>query len=153
MNNIKNKVSCKAKAVDLLARSDQSRKRLIEKLKRSKYSEEEIEETVAWLEEKRYLREEDCCERRFQYMYEDSSYSLRQICVKLMKQGFERNLIHSFIPDDTYERELAAAQRVAASKFKPGMDQRKLMNFLCSKGFDYDVSRSVVNDLLDDDWE
>ena len=82
MNNIKNKVSCKAKAVDLLARSDQSRKRLIEKLKRSKYSEEEIEETVAWLEEKRYLREEDCCERRFQYMYEDSSYSLRQICVK-----------------------------------------------------------------------
>ena len=88
MNNIKNKVSCKAKAVDLLARSDQSRKRLIEKLKRSKYSEEEIEETVAWLEEKRYLREEDCCERRFQYMYEDSSYSLRQICVKLMQQGF-----------------------------------------------------------------
>ena len=70
-----------------------------------------------------------------------------------MQQGFERNLIHSFIPDDTYERELAAAKRVAASKFKPGMDQRKLMNFLCSKGFDYDVSRSVVNDLLDDDWE
>ena len=38
--------SCKAKAVDLLARSDQSVKKLTEKLKRRSYDSADIEETI-----------------------------------------------------------------------------------------------------------
>ena len=46
--------SCKAKAVDFLARSDQSIRRLTEKLQRKEYTEEEIQETIDWLQEKHF---------------------------------------------------------------------------------------------------
>lgn len=46
--------SCKAKAVDFLARSDQSIRRLTEKLQRKEYTDEEIQETIDWLQEKHF---------------------------------------------------------------------------------------------------
>lgn len=45
------RLSCKAKAVDFLARSDQSIRRLTEKLQRKEYTDEEIQETIDWLQE------------------------------------------------------------------------------------------------------
>ena len=74
--------SCKAKAADFLARSDQSIRRLTEKLQRKEYTDEEIQETIDWLQEKHFLREEDGCQRRFEHMYQNTIYSLRQIVVK-----------------------------------------------------------------------
>ena len=48
----KPKMSCKAKAVDLLSRSDQSKGKLIQKLRRAKYEQEEIEEPLEEDEQK-----------------------------------------------------------------------------------------------------
>ena len=89
----KPKMSCKAKAVDLLSRSDQSKGKLIQKLRRAKYEQEEIEEVIEWLEEKHYINEEACCQRRFENMYEMNNCSVKQICVKLLQQGFQRDMI------------------------------------------------------------
>ncbi len=96
---------CKVKAVDFLARSDQSIRRLTEKLQRKEYTDEEIQETIDWLQEKHFLREEDGCQRRFEHMYQNTIYSLRQIVVKLRQQGYDKDLVQSFVPDDTTERE------------------------------------------------
>lgn len=140
--------SCKAKAVDFLARSDQSIRRLTEKLQRKEYTDEEIQETIDWLQEKHFLREEDGCQRRFEHMYQNTVYSLRQIVVKLRQQGYDKDLVQSFVPDDTTEREYKVAYKVISRKFKPGADKQKIYQHLCMKGFDYDVARNAVEDLL-----
>lgn len=140
------KLSAKAKAVDLLSRSDQSVRRLTEKLTRKEYSEDEIKETIEWLQEKHYIDDEAGCKRRFDYLYESSSYSVKQICVKLMQKGYDSSLVRSCVPDDIYDRELEKAGKVVRSKFKPGADFRKMQQYMYGKGFDYSAARDAIED-------
>ncbi len=144
--------SCKAKAVDFLSRSDQSIRRLSDKLKQKEYTEEEIEETIGWLQDKHFLQEEEGCRRRFENLYHASSYSLRQIVAKLQQKGYEREMIEDCVPEDTDGREYEVAYKVASRKFKPGADKGKIYQHLCMKGFGYDIARNVVEDLLLE-WE
>ena len=139
--------SCKAKAVELLARSDQSIRRLSDKLSRKGYGEDEIEETIQWLQSKRFIQEEEGCRRRFEFLYHDSSYSVRQIVAKLQQQGYDRDMIRECIPDDTDEREYAVAMKVVRRRFKAGAEQQKMLQHLYMKGFDYDTARNAVEDL------
>ncbi|MGM9540495.1 regulatory protein RecX [Anaerovibrio sp.] len=139
--------SCRAKAVELLARSDQSIRRLSEKLFRKGYSEEEVTETVDWLQSKRFIQEEDGCRRRFDFLYNDSSYSVRQIVAKLQQQGYDRDMIRGCIPDDTGEREYASAIKVLRRRFKVGAEPGKMFQHLCMKGFAYDTAQNAVEDL------
>lgn len=140
------KPSAKAKAVDLLSRSDQSVRRLTEKLTRKEYSEDEIKETIEWLQDKHYIDDEAGCRRRFEYLYESSSYSVKQICAKLMQKGYDSSLVRSCVPDDIYTRELEKAGRVVRSRFKPGADFRKMQQYMYGKGFDYSAARDAIDD-------
>ena len=146
----KPKMSCKAKAVDLLSRSDQSKGKLIQKLRWAKYEQEEIEEVIEWLEEKHYINEEACCQRRFENMYEMNNCSVKQICVNLLQQGFQRDMIDECIPDDIHEHEYKSAMKLASHKFKAGTDPRKIMQYLYMKGFGYDISQNVTEDITAD---
>lgn len=140
--------SCKAKAVELLARSDQSIRRLSEKLARKGYGEDEVEDTIQWLHSKRFIQEEEGCRRRFDFLYHDSSYSVRQIVAKLQQQGYDRDMIRACIPDDTEQREYGVAMKVVRRRFKAGAEQQKMLQHLYMKGFGYDTARNAVEDLL-----
>ena len=135
-------------AVELLARQEQSSNKLREKLLRKGYGEEEIEAAILCLKEKRYLNDEDACRRQFQFLYENSRSSVRQICAKLMQRGFESSMVRDCVPGETYERELRAALRVLAVKHKPTADRQKMMANLYAKGFGSDVSRAAVEAFL-----
>lgn len=148
IRNKRSKPSCKAKAVDFLARSDQSIKRLTEKLQRKEYSDEEIQTTIDWLKEKHFLQEEAGCQRRLENMYQNTTYSLRQIVAKLRQQGYDSDLIQSFVPADTAEREYQAAYKVISRKYKAGADRQKMYQHLCMKGFGYDTTRNAIEDLI-----
>ncbi len=104
-------------AVDLLARQEHSTQKLREKLRQRGYEEEEIEAAIQRLEEKHYLNDEDACMRQFQYLYENSRSSVKQIQAKLMQRGFESSLIRSCIPSDTFQRETRAALHCLRLKF------------------------------------
>lgn len=131
-------------AVDLLARQEQSSKKIREKLKRKGYGDEETEAAIQRLEEKRYLNDGEACARQFRFLYTESRNSVKQICVKLMQRGFERSMITDCVPRDTYQRELTAALRCLSVKFKPSSDGRKMMANLCGKGFEVEVARAAV---------
>ena len=118
-----------------------------EKLARKGYGEEEIEETIQWLEDKRFIQEEEGCRRRFQLLYHDSSYSVRQIVAKLQQQGYGRDMIRECIPDDIDEREYAVAMKVARRRFKAGAEPQKMLQPLYMKGFGYATARNAVEDL------
>lgn len=144
--------SCKAKAVDLLARSDQSVKKLTEKLKRRSYDSADIEETIEWLQEKHYIDDEAGCGRRFEYLYENSSYSVKQIVAKLQQQGYDRSLVMECIPEDTFQREyekaLKALRSKCSSKDREDIDSKKMLQWLYGRGFNYEVSRCALEDVL-----
>lgn len=132
-------------AVDILARQEQSEKRLREKLARKGYEDGEIQQAVDRLIEMHYLNDAEACARQFAFLYEESRSSVRQICVKLMQRGFDSGLVRDCIPPDSFERETQAALRVLALRFKPSADQQKMKANLYSKGFDSSVIRAAVD--------
>ena len=114
-------------AVDYLARQAHSEKKLREKLQRKGFPQEEIDAAIERLIERKYLDDADLCAQQFMYLYNESRYSVRQIFVKLMQRGFDKELIRSAVPPDTAEREAAVAERVLAMKFKPTDKKQKMM--------------------------
>lgn len=139
-------------AVDILARQEQSEQKLREKLLRKGYAEADIQAAIERLKERHYINDADACARQFQFLYEESRSSVRQICLKLMQRGFDRELVKSCVPRDTYAREKAAALRVLALKSRTE-DRQKLMASLFRKGFDVRASRAAVEAYLMDSHE
>ena len=142
-----NKKTALMYAVDLLARQEQSEKRLREKLQRKGYEAEEIEAALARLHEKHYLNDEEACQHQFDYLYRESRSSVRQICLKLQQRGFEASLIRQCVPRDTFAREQKAALKNLSLKFKPSADQQKMLVSLYRQGFDTSVCREAVEEF------
>ena len=134
-------------AVDLLARQEQSSAKLREKLCRKGYSEEETEAALRRLEEMHYLDDAGACQHQFEFLYNESRSTVRQIMAKLLQRGFERSMIRDCIPKDTYEREKSAALRVLALKYRRPADPRKMMANLYQKGFSVDAARAAVEEF------
>lgn len=139
-----NKKTALMYAVDLLARQEQSEKRLREKLQRKGYEEAEIEAAMARLHDKHYLSDEEACQRQFDYLYRESRSSVRQICLKLQQRGFEGSLVRQCVPSDTFQREQRAALKNLSLKFKPSADPQKMLASLYRLGFDTSVCREAV---------
>jgi len=137
-------------AVDYLARQAHSEKKLREKLQRKGFPQEEIDAAIERLIERKYLDDADLCAQQFMYLYNDSRNSVRQICAKLMQRGFDHDLVWSVVPDDTFEREVSAAERVLAMKYKPTDKYQKMMANLYQKGFSVDVSHAAVRNFTED---
>lgn len=138
-------------AVDMLARQEYSENRLFEKLMDKGYEEEEVAAAIAHLQEKHYLNDAESCPRRFNYLYTDSSYSVRQICEKLKQKGYPSSLVKSCIPDDredVSEREYEKALRVLTSKYKRSQDRQKLMAALFRRGYQSSAIYRAVNEFL-----
>ena len=133
-----------ATAVDYLARQAHSEKKLREKLERKGFSGEEIDAAIARLVEHRYLNDAELCAEQFMYLYNEHRSSVRQICAKLRQRGFDRDLVWSVVPNDTFEREVEVAERILAMKHKPTDTAQKMMANLYQKGFSIDVAHSAV---------
>lgn len=136
-------------AVDYLARQAHSEKRLREKLMRKGFSAEEVDAAIARLIERHYLDDADLCAQQFMYLYQESCRSVRQICAKLMQRGFDHDLVWSVVPEDIDEREVAAAERVLAMKYKANDKAQKMMTNLYQRGFSVDVAHSAVREFKD----
>ena len=149
----KAKPSALEKAADLLARQEQSSQRLREKLRRRGYGAEETEAAIARLSELKYLDDEEACGHEFQRLYETSSYSLRHICHKLREYGFPPEMVQSLVPDDTEEREIAAALKCLARKYRPSEARPKMMRYLNSKGFRASTCFTAIEEFAEDGEE
>ena len=137
-------------AVDYLARQAHSEQKLREKLTRKGFPEEEIDAAIARLIERHYLDDTDLCTQQFMYLYNESRNSVRQICAKLMQRGFDHDLVRSVVPEDTFEREIAVAERLLSMKFKPTDAHQKMMAHLYQKGFSLDTAHTAVRMFTED---
>ena len=137
-------------AVDILARQEYSTRKLTEKLRRKGYEDEEIVSAVERLEEKHYLNDEDACQRQFDFLYNESRNSVRQIEVKLMQRGFAADLVKRCVPEDIWEREKAACLKVLRLQFHADGDTQKMAASLYRRGFDTSALRAAIDDYTAD---
>ena len=149
------KPSALAKAVELLAGQEHSKRRLTEKLRIRGYEEEEIDGAVERLEARHYLDDEAACARAYQRFYEDGAMSCRQIEQKLLTRGFPPALVRASAPQDPdrNEREKKAAVRSLRGKFHGPSQTEKMKQFLYRRGFSYEVCDAAVEAFLEDNPE
>ena len=134
-------------AVDLLARQDQSENRLRQKLTLRKYPEDEINNAIEKLKKYNYLNDQRACSNQFELMYQSNRYSVKQICYKLYQLGFDQQLIDSCKPEDYEEHDEAAALHLLKSKFKSIPEDKKILQFLSTKGFSYSVVSAAADEF------
>ena len=132
-------------ATDLLARQDHSEARLRQKLKTRKYSEQEINDAINTLKKYNYLNDERACSYQFDIMYQSNRYSMRQIYAKLIHLGFDEQIIDKCKPDDYEEHEELTAVHLLQAKFKTVPENIKMQQFLYTKGFNYSVISSAID--------
>ena len=135
-------------AVDLLARQEHSTAKLTEKLRQRGYAAEEIAAAIERLTERGYLNDEAACAREFQYFYDDSRMSVRQICLKLGQRGFDSSLVRQCVPADIFARELRAACRCLNIKFARAATPQKMQQYLYTRGFSGSVCRTATDHFL-----
>ena len=138
-------------AVDILARRETCEAKLIEKLKIKGFDSEEIEGAVAKLKEMNYLNDKAAARRQFEYLYEESKSSVREIVLKLMRRGFTKEDIDLCLPEDREareNRELSAALKSLKIKYKQSADPAKMKAHLYRHGFSVSVCAQAVNDFL-----
>ena len=147
---IKQKKSALQKATDLLAHQEQSSTTLRMKLLARKYDVAEVDEALAKLQKYNYLNDEETCRRQFENLYSEGKLSVRQILVKLIQRGFDKNFIEQLIPDDSDEHERLAAEKLLAKKFSrdKNFDKAKAWQFLSARGFDGEIISSAVENFL-----
>lgn len=143
------------KAVELLARQEQSSARLREKLRQRDYEAEEIDAAIVRLEERHYLNDEESCARQYQKLYEESGMSVRQIEQKLLTRGFPPSLVRASAPKEEgrEERELNAALRSLRSRFRAAALRAKMKQFLYRRGFSYGICDSATSAFLEENPE
>lgn len=147
---IKQKKSALMKATDLLANQDQSSAILKRKLLIRNYEAAEVDAAINKLKQYNYLDDEELCRQQFENFYAEGKLSVRQIVVKLIRRGFDKNFIERFIPADTDEHELQAATYALTKKFKAVDDknfQVKAWQFLSSRGFDGEIISAAIENF------
>ncbi len=150
----KNKTALQT-AAGILARQDQSSKKLRQKLIAKNFDETEIDAAIDKLTEKNFLNDAETCASQFENLYAVEILSVRQIYFKLLQRGFDSDTIKNLIPADTYEHEFNAAAKAVAKKFSgveiDAKTKNKIWQYLGTKGFESEIVRAVAEDFLHGD--
>lgn len=144
----KEKKTALMKATELLANQEQSSAILRKKLLVRKYDAQEVDAAIDKLKKYNYLDDAEICQRQFENFYSENKLSLRQILIKLIQRGFDKNFIEQLIPDDAQEREQLVAEKLLAKKFASiKFDRNKAWQFLAARGFDTEIISSAIENF------
>ena len=145
----KPKKSALEKATELLSRQEQSSAFLRRKLLARNYDAAEVDEALAKLKKYNYLDDAETCQRQFEIFYSEGKLSVRQIIIKLIQRGFDKNFIEQLIPEDSDEHERLVAGKWLEKKFTRGenFDRAKAWQFLATRGFDSEIISSAIEDF------
>lgn len=147
---IKNKTALE-KATDLLSHMEQSSSTLRRKLIARHYDAAEVDAAIDKLKHYGYIDDAETCRQQFEIFYAEGKLSVRQIVVKLIQRGFDKDFIERLIPDDVDEHERLAATRTLQKKFiGSDFNRAKAWQFLSARGFDADTIATVVSEFTEE---
>lgn len=144
---MKQKKSARECALTILERFDRTEMEIRKKLKEREYTPEEIEETVRFLKEYRYVNDAAYAEKYIRVY--SAKKSIRQIRCDLERKGVAKELVAESLGENPVDEEEQVRRLLIKKGYQPGEwmepDQyRKMMGALCRKGFSYDVIRRVT---------
>ncbi|HBM48302.1 regulatory protein RecX [Clostridium sp. AM42-4] len=140
-------------ALALLEFRDRTERELRQKLKEREYGPEEIEETVLFLKEYRYLDDEAYAGRYIRSCA--SRKSRRQIRADLERKGVSREVIDLSFQEEAVDEESQIEKLLLKKGYEPGKrmepaDYRRLMGTLGRRGFSSEAIRRVTDRMSED---
>lgn len=152
-STVKQKKPARECALTILERSDRTEAQLRQKLKEKEYAPEEIDETIDFLKEYRYVDDAAYAARYIRTC--SSRKSVRQIRCDLERKGISKELIAEGLGENPVDEEEQVRRLLVKKGYQPGQrmepDQyRKLMGALCRKGFSYEVIRRVTDRMCEE---
>ena len=150
------KKSARECALSLLEYRDRTEQELRQKLSEREYSEDEIEETVLFLKEYRYLDDESYAERFIRA--QSDKKSARQIKAALERKGIDRETISACLEEEPVDEESQVRAFLEKKGYRAGERleadvYRRLTSALARRGFSWDViRRAMENPAPEEDW-
>lgn len=137
-------VSCFNYALKLLSRRDYSEKELANKLK-SKFSEEDVQNTLKKLIERELLNERRYVERFIEKYAFEKKYGFLKVRYLLYNKGIDKSIFEPLL-SNIYTEEKEAENALSLSHKRP---YDKLMRFLLGRGYRKRVVRKVLAEMKD----
>lgn len=148
---------CKETALRIIERSYKTEKEMQNKLIEKGYDSESVGIAINFLKEYNFINDNNYVKMYIKDRI--STQGKQKIKYSLIRKGISDDIIEEFLEDIESEDEKSAAIELAKKKYKSisriETDRFKLWNKLCrylvGRGYDYSVSKEVVNEVLDRD--
>ena len=147
-------LKCKNTALRIIERSFKTEKEIRDKLKEKEYTDNQIEKTIEFLREYNFINDESYVKA---YINDKlASRGRQKIKYDLIKKGVDRNLIDEKLSCIDSDDEKNTAFNLAQKKYnnikKSESDtyklSGKLYRFLMSKGYNYELVKDVVKEVM-----
>lgn len=116
-----------------------------EKCKLLGFTEDYIEEIIAYLEENEYLDDEKYTMKYILNIIKLKKKSIQEIRFDLIRRGINEQIIEKYITEELYIFEMKCAIELAKKKYKECKDILKVKKYLAGKGY----SKEVINKAID----
>lgn len=141
-------------AMGICAKKFYSKHQLVEKLKQKGYLETCIQLVVNKLKEYHILDDEMFVSS---YIHSQKQHSKRMLLEKLKQQGVSFDLAQKAVSEISPEVEENNARKIAEKYIKTRKEipniYQKSIQYVCNKGFSYDVARKVADEVFAEQGE
>lgn len=149
-------IRCKDSALRIIERSYKTEKEVREKLKLKGYDDRHIEKSIEFLKEYNFLNDDTYAKAFISDKL--SSKGRQKIKYDLIKKGIDNAIIEEQLSNINEDSERETAFNLAQKKLrvirKSESDEYKisgkLYRFLISKGYSYDITKSVVRKAMEE---
>ena len=146
-----NRASLRDYAFTLLSKRMYSKKQLETKLIAKKAKKEEIEELISYLEEQRYINDEEYANDLFD-AYEKKNFGKNKIIEKMKENGVPEVIINKMDFVNEKEKMIYVSKKFILSHKEYNYMQLKngLYRYLLNDGFEFDDVNQLIDILLED---
>lgn len=148
---------CFDAAMRFLQRRMHSRDELRRKLTRQEYTSEMVDVVIEDLSRMGYVDDQRFAKTKALSAAQHRQHGRRRVMVELMRAGVENETARRAV-EDVYEatdslaiaRKLAEKKSPALRRLDPQVARRRLAGMLARRGFEYEVVRPVIDEVLGD---
>ena len=143
------KAHAKEVALNYISYRPRSAWEVRKKLSEKGYENGVISEVISFLEEYRFLDDKEFSRMWVRSRTRDKPSGRRKISYELFRKGISRDIIEECLADYPTELEEELAFLLAEKKItQKGVDLKKIEGFLLRRGFDYNIVRRVLSEIL-----
>lgn len=152
------KQECFDRAMDYLSRRLHSRAELVKKLSKREYGTEVINAVLDDLTRLEYIDDSRFARTKALSAAQHKHHGKRRAIVELLKAGVGRETARRAV-EEVYEphdslavaRKLAQKKAASLRKLDPLVARRRLAGMLARRGFEYEIVRPVIDEVLGDE--